>query len=574
MINIKRRPIPDHNPFVNSRLSPLVQRLYISRGITKLEQIQYKLANLHTAKYLSGIKTAANIVIDALNDSKKIVIVGDFDADGATATALCLRAIKAFGHTNIDYLVPNRFDFGYGLSVQLIPILKDMNTELIITVDNGISSHEGTQVAIDAGMQVIITDHHLPSETLPYANAIVNPNLNDDEFPSKNLAGVGVVFYLLAEIRSQLNDLNWFVEKDISVPNLAQWLDIVALGTVADMVGLDDNNRILVTEGIKRIKAGYTVAGIKALLKVANKEIQKTNTETFGFVIAPRLNAAGRLEDMSIGIELLTSDDENKAFMLAQELDNINQQRKEIQKDMQKVADSVVNELDKIKKLPNGICLYHKDWHQGVVGLLASKVKEKTNRPVIAFAPENDTSHILKGSARSIAGFHIRDALVQIETNHPKLMHKFGGHAMAAGLSIDQDNYPRFREVFDQIVNQTLTEEQRQHTIETDGELDSIDLCLAVSEELQEHGPWGQNFPAPLFDGWFNIIDKKEVGTGHTKLTLQTQDFSKRIQAIAFGIHPNQFKPEDGKNQLTYKLDINEFRGRRNLQLIVQDIIN
>ena len=574
MIKIKRRNIPENNPLLHLGFSNLIQRLYLSRGITHAQQIEHKLQNLHKPRQLSNIQKAAKIVVDAINSHKKIVIVGDFDADGATATALCLRAIKAFAHDNIDFLVPNRFDFGYGLSTQLIPILQGMDCDLIITVDNGISSIDGTQAAIDAGMQVIITDHHLQAETLPNAHAIVNPNLNGDEFPSKNLAGVGVVFYLLAEIRAQLTHANYFTEKKITPPNLAQWLDIVALGTVADMVGLDDNNRILVTEGIKRIKAGRTVAGIKALLKVAGKECGKTTTETFGFVIAPRLNAAGRLEDMSIGIELLTTDDENKAFMLAQELDTINQQRKDIQKDMQRVADSVVRELDKIKKLPDGICLFHKDWHQGVVGLLASKVKEKTNRPVIAFAPENDESEILKGSARSISGFHIRDALVIIETNHPQLMHKFGGHAMAAGLSINRENYEQFRQVFNDQVNSTLTEEQRQHIIETDGELDTVDLCLAVAEDLQNHGPWGQNFPAPLFDGWFNILEKKEVGSGHTKLVLQTQDFRKRISAIAFGIHPNQFKPEDDKNQVTYRLDINEFRGRRSVQLIVQDIVN
>ena len=574
MVKIKRRIVPDCNDLDNIGLSALIQRLYLSRGIKTPKQIDYRLKHLHTQQQLSGIKKAAEIVINAIEKNRKIVIVGDFDADGATATALSLRAIKAFGHSNIDFLVPNRFDFGYGLSPQLIPILKSMQTELIITVDNGISSLSGTQAAIDADMQVIITDHHLPAADLPIADAIVNPNLHGDEFPSKHLAGVGVVFYLLAEIRSQLSKSGWFDQHNIKPPNLAQWLDIVALGTVADMVSLDANNRILVTEGINRIKAGRTVAGIKALLKIANKEISKTNTETFGFVIAPRLNAAGRLEDMSIGIELLTTDDEDKAFMLAQELDSINQQRKEIQAEMQTLADSIVKELDHIKKLPDGVCLYHKDWHQGVVGLLASKIKEKTNRPVIAFAPENDTSDILKGSARSINGFHIRDALVAIETSHPTLMQKFGGHAMAAGLSIKQENYQQFRQVFDQLVTATLTEEQRQHTIETDGELESMTLCIAVAEELQQHGPWGQNFPTPLFDGWFNIIDKKEVGTGHTKLTLQTQDFSKRIGAIAFGIHPNAFKAEGHKNQITYRLDINEFRGRRNLQLIVQDIVN
>ncbi len=574
MIKIKRRVLPEGDYLSNMGLSPLIRNLYLSRGITDPNQINYKLNQLHTPNKLSGIKTAAEIVIAAIKANKKIVIVGDFDADGATATALSIRALRAFGHSNVDFLVPNRFDYGYGLSTALIPILKSMNTDLIITVDNGISSISGTQVAIDEGMQVIITDHHLQGEELPNANAIVNPNLNGDEFPSKNLAGVGVVFYLLAEIRAQLQKQNWFEQKNIPQPNLAQWLDIVALGTVADLVSLDDNNRIFVTEGLRRIKAGRCVEGIKAIIKMAGREIEKTNTETFGFVIAPRLNAAGRLEDMSVGIELLLTDDENQAQKLADELDTINQTRKEIQAEMQTFADSVVKELKNIKKLPNGVCLYHKDWHQGVVGLLASKVKDKTNRPVIAFAPENSVSTILKGSARSITGFHIRDALVKIDTHHPGLMYKFGGHAMAAGLSIEQDNYKQFRLIFDDLVNETLTEEQRKHIIETDGELDSFDLCLAMAEELQQHGPWGQNFPAPLFDGWFNIIQKKEVGSGHCKMTLQTQDETKKIDAIAFGIHPNEFKQEGQKNQVTYKLDINEFRGRRTIQLIVQNIVN
>jgi single-stranded-DNA-specific exonuclease len=575
MIKIKRRLIPESNNLDNLGFSALVQRLYLSRGIVEFVQIDHRLKHLHTAQKLSNIKQAAAIVIASIQQQNKIVIVGDFDADGATATALAIRALNAFGHGNIDFLVPNRFDFGYGLSPELVPILQDMQAQLIITVDNGISSIDGTKAAREAGMQVIITDHHLaPVDQMPDANAIVNPNIEGDTFESKHLAGVGVVFYLLAEIRSQLSASNWFADKQIPLPNLAQWLDIVALGTVADMVSLDSNNRIFVHEGIKRIRAGRTVAGIKALLKIANKELHKVNTESFGFVIAPRLNAAGRLEDMSVGIELLITDDENKAFDLAQKLDGINQRRKEIQQDMQSVADSVINELDKIKKLPDGICLFHKNWHQGVVGLLASKVKEKTNRPVIAFAPENDQSTVLKGSARSIKGFHIRDALVEIKTSHPQLIQKFGGHAMAAGLSLEGENYPLFRQVFDELVNNSLTDEQRQHVVETDGELDSIELCLAVAEELQNHGPWGQNFPAPLFDGWFNIMDKKEVGTGHTKLTLQTQDFSKRIEAIAFGIEPNKFQVEGKKNQMTYRLDINEFRGRRTLQLIVQDIVN
>ena len=574
MIQIKRREVPETNNLEGLGLSKLIQRLYLSRGITEPSQINYKLQNLLHSSKLSNIKKAAGIVVSCIQKNEKIVIVGDFDADGATATALSIRAIKAFGYDNIEYLVPNRFDFGYGLSSQLIPILQSMQTDLIITVDNGISSISGTAKAKEAGMKVIITDHHLPAEELPNADAIVNPNLHGDEFPSKSLAGVGVVFYLLAEIRKQLTECGWFESKNIQPPNLAQWLDIVALGTVADMVGLDENNRILVNDGLKRIQAGQTIAGIHALLKIAGRDYSKTNTDTFGFVLGPRLNAAGRLEDMSVGIELLLTDDATKARNLAQELDSINQQRKEIQSEMQEVANSVIKELKNIKKLPNGICLFHKHWHQGVVGLLASKVKEKTNRPVVAFAPESDESPILKGSARSIEGFHIRDAFVEIEAHYPDLMIKFGGHAMAAGLSIHQENYKQFREIFNQIVDNKLTEEQRMHVIETDGEIDSIDLCLAVAEELQQHGPWGQNFPAPLFDGWFNIIEKKEVGSGHCKMSLQTSDLSKKIEAIAFGLHPDKFNPIGQRNHLTYKLDINEFAGRRNLQLIIQNIIS
>ncbi len=574
MITIKRRPIPQSDTLKSTGLSELVQNIYLARGINHPQQIDYRLKHLYTQKDLSGISQAANIIVDAILQQKKIVIVGDFDADGATATALAIRALKAFGHHLVDFLVPNRFDFGYGLSPQLIPILQEKSAQVIMTVDNGISSITGTQAAIDANMEVIITDHHLPANELPNAHAIVNPNLDGDQFLSKHLAGVGVVFYLLAEVRSQLLAQDWFNKCEINLPQLAQWLDIVALGTVADMVSLDDNNRILVTEGLRRIKAGRTIAGIKALIKIADKDISKTTAETFGFAIAPRLNAAGRLEDMSIGIQLLTTDDDKHAYSLALQLDDINQQRKSIQTDMQKEADSIVKTLNHIKKLPDGICLYHRNWHQGVVGLLSSKVKEKTNRPVIAFAPENETSNLLKGSARSIKGFHIRDALVEINSKYPDLIEKFGGHAMAAGLTLTEENYKIFRQVFNEYVIDNLTEEQRQHIIETDGELDSPALCLAVAEELQQHGPWGQNFPYPLFDGWFNIIEKREVGSGHTKLTLQTSDLMKRIEAIAFGIHPDKFNSMGEKNHITYKLDINEFRGKRRLQLIVENIVH
>lgn len=573
MIQIKRRPVPAENFLKELKLPPLIEKLFLSRGIKDPKQVQYRLQNLHRPHTLSGLKQASKLLHQAMLKDEKIVVVGDFDADGATSTALFIRAMRAFGFNHLDYLVPNRFEFGYGLTPELVPILLEMQADLIITVDNGISSVRGVDVAKQQGLQVIITDHHLPGDVLPAADAIVNPNLIDDQFPSKNLAGVGVVFYLLASLRSHLEDENWFKNKGLKAPNLAQWLDIVALGTVADLVSLDDNNRIFVTEGLRRIQAGHCIEGIKALVKIAGRDIEKSNTETFGFVLAPRLNAAGRLQDMGVGIDLLLTDNQAEAKSLAQELDEINQARKDIQADMQYLADSIIKQLDQVQRLPTGVCLYHKNWHQGVVGLLASKVKDKVHRPVIAFAPENEESDVLKGSARSIKGFHIRDALVEIHKQKPHLMKKFGGHAMAAGLSLQKDNYEDFRDTFDQFVKDSLTQEQLEHVVETDGELETLDLSMNVAEILNQFGPWGQNFPAPLFDGWFTVVDKREVGIGHCKMTLQTMDQRKKIEAIAFGIHPNQFQNEGGKNHLTYQLDINEFRGRRNLQLMIQNVI-
>ncbi len=572
-MEIKHRAVVSSDALKGLGLHPLVERLYLARGITTPEQVQYRLQNLLRPEGLTGLQQAAARLQQAVRQNQRICVVGDFDADGATATALALRVLRAFGAQHVDFLVPNRFDFGYGLSPELVPILAERQTELVITVDNGISSVAGVEAANAAGMEVIITDHHLPGEELPKACAIVNPNLPNCDFPSGNLAGVGVLFYLMAALRQQLLESGWFRAQQIDPPKLATWLDLVAVGTVADLVPLDTNNRILVTEGIRRIRAGKTLAGIRALLAVAGKDKETVTTETIGFFLAPRLNAAGRLEDMSIGINLLLTDDEDEAGNLARQLDDINHQRRSIQADMQHLADSVVTQLKKMDRLPLGLCLFHKDWHQGIVGLLASKVKERTGHPVFAFAPESDSSEWLKGSGRSVSGFHLRDALVAMETRHPGLMRRFGGHAMAAGVTIHRDKLVDFTREFE-IEVQT----HHQHTplarcVETDGPLAEGDFSLYTAEALQQAGPWGQGFPPPLFDGWFTVESKKLIGTAHTRLELRVIDGYKKIEAVAFGKIPQEFPPEGERVWVTFELAVNEFRGRKRLQLLVRDIV-
>jgi len=572
-MEIKHRGVVKSDALKGLGLHPLVERLYLARGITSPQQVQYRLQNLLPPDGLGGVQKAANRLQEALRDNQRICVVGDFDADGATATALALRALRSFGAQQVDFLVPNRFDFGYGLSPELIPILHERHTDVIITVDNGISSLAGVEAANAAGMDVIITDHHLPGEQLPEACAIVNPNLPGCEFPSKNLAGVGVLFYLIAALRSQLHDNGWFEENTLTPPVLAKWLDLVAVGTVADLVPLDSNNRLLVTEGIRRIRAGKTLPGLLALLQVAGKEAATVTTETIGFFLAPRLNAAGRLEDMSIGINLLLTDDLEEAKNLAAQLDDINHQRRSIQADMQKLADSIVTQLKKMDRLPMGLCLFHSDWHQGIVGLLASRVKERIGRPVFAFAPENGDSEWLKGSGRSVSGFHLRDALVEMETRHPGLMRRFGGHAMAAGVTLHQDKLKEFTAAFQSVVQAHHDHTPLAQVIETDGPLPESDFSLYTAEALQQAGPWGQGFPPPLFDGWFTVESKKEIGTGHTRLELRVIDGYKKLEAVAFGKIPQQFPREGERLWITFELGVNEFRGRKRLQLLVRDII-
>lgn len=568
-----RRPSPDVDLVGGEHLHPLIQRLYLNRGITDFQQVNYQLKHLHHPQGFKGINQAAKLIADAMAQQQRLVVVGDFDADGATATAVVIRALRQMGAQHLDFLVPNRFEYGYGLTVELVAELVKLKADLVITVDNGISSLRGVAAANQAGMSVIITDHHLPPDELPAAAAIVNPNCADDGFPSKALAGVGVAFYLMTVVKKELSERRWFEQHGLPEPNLTALLDLVALGTVADVVPLDANNRILIDAGLKRIAQNRCVAGLTALFQVAGCQQHSADADALAFYIAPRLNAAGRLEDMGIGINLLLTDDHREALNLAAQLHDINQQRKAIQADMQRFADSVVDQLRKSAELPAALCLFHENWHQGVVGLLASKVKEFTHRPVVAFALESATSDRVKGSARSIQGLHIRDALVNVSTRHPDLIEQFGGHAMAAGLSLKKANLKAFKAAFEAEVSRCLTAELKDRKIHSDGPVDTADLSLHVAEMIQQAGPWGQRFEPPLFDDWFIIKQKSLVGDNHTKLILQTPDQEKQIAAIAFNRHPNEFVEPEQSMHLCYQMVVNEFRQKRALQLKIEHLL-
>jgi len=568
-----RRTAKTDNLVGGGHLHHIIQRVYLSRGITTYAEVDYQLKNLHQPDGFQGLSAAASIIINAIKQQSHIVIVGDFDADGATSTALVLRALKQMNAQHVSFLVPNRFDYGYGLTEELVSELVKLKADLIITVDNGISSNKGVAKAKSLNMTVIVTDHHLPPKELPQADAIVNPSCEGDEFPSKCLAGVGVAFYLMSTVRSQLLHENWFEKQQIPIPNLAQLLDLVALGTVADLVPLDVNNRILVDSGLQRIKSKHCAVGVSALFTVAGIDQRTADANSLAFYVAPRLNAAGRLEDMSIGINLLLTDDLDEAKKLAAQLHEINHQRKKIQADMQLFADSVVDELKQKEQLPDVICLFHKNWHQGVVGLLASKVKEFTHRPVFAFAKENLESDWLKGSARSISGLHIRDLLVAIDAENPGLIKKFGGHAMAAGLTLKTENLKVFKQQINTLVTQYLATDGLDQVILSDGGVDVEDLNLHTAEMIQQAGPWGQYFELPVFDDWFIIKQKKLIGDNHTKLTLQTLDLTKQIAAIAFNRHPNDFNDEGANIHVCYQLMVNEFRNRRSLQLKIEHVL-
>ncbi|QGY30416.1 single-stranded-DNA-specific exonuclease RecJ [Pantoea cypripedii] len=551
-------------------LPPLLRRLYLQRGVRDAAELERGAKHLLPWQTLGGIEAAVTLLHQMLRDGRRIVVVGDFDADGATSTALTVLALRSLGG-NIDYLVPNRFEDGYGLSPEVVEQARARGAEMILTVDNGISSHAGVDTAHQHGIPVLVTDHHLPGETLPAAEAIVNPNLSDSDFPSRSLAGVGVAFYLMLALRAYLRTQNWFSEGR-SEPNLAEWLDLVALGTVADVVPLDANNRILVWQGLSRIRAGKCRVGIRALLEIANRDARQLVASDLGFAIGPRLNAAGRLDDMSVGVALLLTEDITEARMLANELDALNQTRKEIEQGMKSEALALCDALERQNTdLPLGLAFFHPEWHQGVVGILASRLKERFHRPVIAFAPAGDGT--LKGSGRSIAGLHLRDALERLDTLFPGLMIKFGGHAMAAGLSLEETRFEEFRQRFAALIDEWLAGEALQGVIWSDGELRAQEFSLQTAELLREAGPWGQAFPEPVFDGRFKVLQQKLVGERHLKVMVEPVGGGPLLDGIAFNVDTTLW-PDSSVRQveLAYKLDINEYRGNRTVQLIIDHL--
>ncbi|UJF20104.1 single-stranded-DNA-specific exonuclease RecJ [Vibrio sp. SS-MA-C1-2] len=572
MIEIKRRSVGDTSGFSDS-LPPLMQRIYAARGLSSEQQLEKTAKGLITYNHLANIETAVELLEDALRKNLRIIVVGDFDADGATSSALSVEALRTLGCSNVDYLVPNRFEDGYGLSPDVVQQAKVKGAELIMTVDNGVSSIDGVEEAKRENIPVLVTDHHLPGSTLPDAAAIVNPNLSQCAFSSKSIAGVGVAFYLMLALRAHLEKKGWFIEKGIPKPNLAILLDLVALGTVADVVALDKNNRILVHQGLQRIRAGQCRPGIKALIEVSNREITHLTSSDLGFALGPRINAAGRLDDMSFGIELLLSNHIEAARRMASELDSLNQSRKEIEEGMKQEAIAICERLkfNEQEEMPYGLVLFQSDWHQGIIGIVASRIKDKYHRPTIAFADGNEG--LIKGSCRSIPGLHMRDTLDLIDTRNPGLILKFGGHAMAAGLTIAAKDLERFNHAFDSAVRQSLDADALKGVILTDGELAPNLLTLETADEVQAGGPWGQGFPEPIFEGEFKVLQQRLVGEKHLKLMLEPVQGGAMLDAIAFNIDLKLWPDFSVKSvYLAYKLDINRFRGNQTVQLLVDYI--
>lgn len=559
---------------------PLLARLYAARGVRSSDELAQTLAALKPASALHGLDAALDLLQQALREQWRLLIIGDFDADGATSTALSVRALRALGAKQVDFLVPNRFTYGYGLTPGIVALaLAEKQPQLIITVDNGIASHDGVAAARAAGVRVLITDHHLPGASLPPADAIVNPNQPGCDFPSKNLAGVGVVFYVLSALRTRLRGAGWFAEQGLAEPNMADYLDLVALGTVADVVALDANNRLLVQQGLARIRAGRCCPGITALLKVAERDPARLQATDLGFVVAPRLNAAGRLDDMAEGILCLLTDSPSAALRMAGELDALNQERRDIEGGMQNEAMAALNALKfTADTLPHGLVLFDRHWHQGVIGILAGRIKERYHRPVIAFAPAQAPAYgeqptELKGSARSIPGVHIRDVLDAVATRHPGLITKFGGHAMAAGLSLPAVNIAAFRQAFDEVLHDWIDPADLEAVLLTDGELQAADFTEATARLLRDGGPWGQAFPEPLFEGEFLLLEQRLLKEKHLKLSLSHPESNRMFDGIAFNID-RALWPNAGcqRVRLAYRLDLNFFRGMETLQLRIEDM--
>jgi len=567
-MRIEARPLPATLPDLGA-LPPLLTRLYAARGVQSAAELDKGLARLIPYQQLKGMSAAVDLLVLGLQQGQRMLIVGDFDADGATASTVGMLGLRMLGAAHVDYLVPNRFEYGYGLTPEIVAVALERGPQLLITVDNGISSVDGVAAAKAAGLTVLVTDHHLPGAELPAADAIVNPNQPGCEFPSKALAGVGVMFYVLLALRARLRELGWFTAQRPE-PNLGELLDLVALGSVADVVPLDANNRILVHQGLARIRAGRARPGLRAILEVAGRDHRRITSTDLGFILGPRLNAAGRLDDMALGIECLLCDDEALARDMAVQLDQLNQDRKAIEQGMQREALAQLKDLP-LEDMPFGLCLFEADWHQGVIGILASRMKERYHRPTIAFADAGDG--VLKGSARSVPGFHIRDALDAVAAKHPQLISKFGGHAMAAGLSLPEANFGAFAAAFDAEVRRQLCEDDLTGRLLSDGTLSIEEFHLPLAKELRNAGPWGQHFPEPLFHGVFQLVQQRVVGERHLKVVLKSECGSVQLDGIAFGVDREVWpNPTVRWVELAYKLDVNEFRGQESVQLLIAHI--
>ena len=571
MLTLTRRAVPPGNEALGVEMHPVLRRVYAARGLRCREELNLALDRLAPVGSLGGAAAAAQLLL--AHAQRRVLVVGDFDADGATSTALMLRALRSFGFASVDFLVPNRFEYGYGLTPEIVAVAALRAPTLIVTVDNGISSHAGVAAARARGIEVLITDHHLPGAQWPDANVIVNPNLPGNGFVSGALAGVGVAFYVCAALRHLLVATGLLAAQ---APALATLLDLVALGTVADVVPLDANNRVLVAQGLARIRAGRCVPGISALLQVARRSQTQAVASDLGFAVAPRLNAAGRLTDMSIGIRCLLTDDPAEARALALELDTLNAQRREIEADMQLQALAAVRKLTAadsgIKR--SGVCLFDAEWHQGVVGLVAGRVKESLRRPVVAFALADERN--LRGSARSIPGVHVRDVLEAVATREPGMLEKFGGHAMAAGLSLRLEHLERFARAFDAEVARAMALGDLSDAIETDGELRDEEIALPLAEALRAGGPWGSAFPEPLFDGLFEVRGTPRVlADRHLKFQVAAREGRGGFEAIAFNsVDPQRPQPlPAGKVRLVYRLGTNDYQGERRLQLVVEHLL-
>jgi len=564
-IRILRRTIPEHGPWPET-VAPALQRVYAARGVHTPEEGELKLARLLPPDALGQVDRAAALLAEAIAAGRHLVVVGDFDCDGATGTAVAVRGLRLLGAARVSYQVPHRVTHGYGLSPALVEDLAAIAPDLVLTVDSGIACHAGIAAAKARGWQVLVTDHHLPGDTLPPADVIVNPNLGGDAFPSKALAGVGVVFYLLLALRRHLRERGAFEGQG---PDLSCLLDLVAVGTVADLVPLDYNNRLLVSAGLRRMRNGQCQPGLRALAELAGRDLAQLTAGDIGFGLAPRLNAAGRLEDMALGIECLLCDDATRAHELASVLDRINGERKELQQQMVDEAEALVSAVPlDAGSLPAALCLFDPAWHPGVVGLVASRLKDRMHRPVFAFAPAEPGSDELKGSARSIPGLHIRDALAAVDARHPGLVGRFGGHAMAAGLSLPAAHFERFREALQHEVAAMLSPEQLQSELHSDGELGVDELGRPLAEQLRLAGPWGQGFPEPVFDGVFKVLQARPVAARHLKLSLLAEQGGAPLSAIQFGGWTGA--PMPARIHVAYQLDLDDWGGRRGVQLLVR----